>query len=379
MTDRLGGANGAARVLKPFEAFFRLEASSGVVLLGAALCALAWANSPWRASYESLWHAASAHLIVNDGLMTVFFLVVGLEVRRELHDGALSSVRTATLPLVAALGGIIVPAAIYLLVNAGLETQRGWAIPTATDIAFAVGALALLGKRVAPALRALLLSLAIADDVAAIVVIAFFYVDEAVSVPGIVVAALGLASLIALRRQGLRRAAAYLVAGIVLWAGLFIAGLHPVLAGVVTGLLMPAAAAKALEDRLHGWVAYGVMPLFALANAGITFAGLELANELAAHLVTGIVLALLLGKPVGIVAATALAVRLGWSSLPRGVSLRGIVLIGCLGGIGFTMSIFIATLAFPDPALLAAAKLAVLAASVLAGATAFLVGRHLPL
>ena len=375
MTNRLPGANGVARVLKPLETFFRVESSSSVVLLAATLCALLWANSPWRALYESLWHTASTHLVVNDGLMTVFFLVVGLEIRRELHEGALSSVRTAALPLVAAFGGIVVPGAIYLLMNAGLETQRGWAIPTATDIAFAVGALTLLGKRVAPALRALLLALAITDDVAAILVIAFFYVDEAVAVQGLAVAALGMAGLLALRRVGARHALVYLAAGAVVWAGLFAAGLHPVLAGVLTGFLMPNAAANALEKRLHPWVAYAVMPLFALANAGITFAGLELDSELSASLATGIVLGLLLGKPVGIVGATALAVRFGWCDLPPAVSFRGIVLIGCLGGIGFTMSIFIATLAFADPTLLAAAKLAVLAASALAGATALVVGR----
>ena len=348
---------------------------TGILLLGATLSALLWANSPWHSSYEFLWHSSASHLVVNDGLMTVFFLVVGLEIRRELHEGVLSSARTAALPLVAALGGIVVPAAIYLLMNAGLESSRGWAIPMATDIAFAVGALALLGKRIAPALRALLLALAVADDVAAIVVIAFFYVDETIALPGVALAILGLCGLTALRRLGARDARAYLAAGSVLWTGLLLANVHPVLAGVVTGLLMPGAAANALETRLHPWVAYGVMPLFALANAGIAFTALDLSNALAAPVIAGIVLGLVAGKPAGIVGATALAVKLGWCKLPAGVTWHGIVVIGCLGGIGFTMSIFVATLAFVEPALLDTAKLAVLAASVLAAATAFVIGR----
>jgi NhaA family Na+:H+ antiporter len=376
MIDRLRGVNRVARVLKPLEAFLRIEAASGLLLLGATLGALLWANSPWSESYRFVWHAELSHLVVNDGLMTLFFLVVGLEIRRELHDGALSTLRTAALPLVAALGGVIVPAALYLLLNARFETHTGWAVPTATDIAFAVGALALLGKRVSPAVRAVLLALAIADDVAAILVIAFFYVDG-VAPAGLALAAVGVAALLALRRRATSRSLAYFAAGAVLWAGLFGAGLHPVLAGVITGLAMPSAPANAIEKRLHPLVAYGVMPLFALANAGITFAGLDVSNAMSASLVVGIVLGLVVGKPIGIVAATAAGVRLGWCQLPPGVTLRDLVLMGCLAGIGFTMSIFIATLAFRDPALLAAAKLAVIAASALAATTAFTLGRAL--
>lgn len=374
MTNRLAGASGVARVLKPLEAFLRIETSSGLVLLAAAVCALIWANSPWHESYESLWHSELMHLVVNDGLMTLFFLVVGLEIRREIHDGALSTLHTAALPLVAAIGGIVVPAAIYLLLNATIETRAGWAIPTATDIAFAVGALALLGKRVAPALRALLLALAIVDDVAAILVIAVFYADG-VDPQGMAFAVLGIAALLVLRSRKTGHMVPYLAGGAILWMGLSRAGLHPVLAGVITGLLMPNAAANTVEQLLHPWVGYGVMPLFALANAGISFAGLELRNELSLSLVAGIVLGLLVGKPLGIVSATALGVGTGLCRLPPGLTWRDIVLMGCLGGIGFTMSIFIATLAFPDPALLAAAKLAVLAASALAAMAALVIGR----
>lgn len=376
------GSSSFARVLRPFETFLHVESASGVVLLVATLCALLWANSPWGGSYESVWHAQPGRFLINEALMTAFFLVVGLEIRREMHDGALSSVRTAALPIAAALGGIVVPAAIYLLFNASPDVRAGWAIPTATDIAFAVGVLAMLGQRVNPALRALLLALAIADDVAAIFVIAFFYADG-VGLQGVAVAAVGLAGLLLLRFLRVRVALVYLGLGVVLWLGMFDAGLHPVLAGVIVGVAMPQPPADRLETRLHPWVAYGVMPLFALANAGIGFAGLDLNDGRTWALTGSIALALFVGKPIGIVAATAIAVRLGWCTLPEGVTWRGVVLVGCLGGIGFTMSIFIATLALPDPSLLAAAKLGVITASALAGTTALMIGfrwraPHLP-
>ena len=242
-----------------------------------------------------------------------------------------------------------------------------------TDIALAVGVLALIGKRANPALRAVLLALAISDDVAAILIIAFFYA-EGIALDGAAVAALGLAGLFVLRVRHVQRTSAYLALGALLWIGLLGAGLHPVLAGVAVGVLMPHAPAGRIESKLHPWVAFGVMPLFALANAGISFGGLDLSDEVSVTLAGGIALALLVGKPVGIVSAVALAVRVRWCELPHGVTWRGIVMIGCLGGIGFTMSIFIATLAFPEASLLAAAKLGVLAASVLAGAAAWIVG-----
>jgi NhaA family Na+:H+ antiporter len=370
------GPSRVVRVLKPLEEFFRIESSSGFVLLGATLCALFWANSPWSALYGTLWHSAASHIVVNDVLMTAFFLVVGLEIRREAHEGALSSLRAATLPIAAALGGIVVPAAIYLLLNRGDEVRQGWAIPTATDIAFAVGVLTLLGNRVHPALRALLLALAIADDVAAILVIAFFYSDG-VAVSGLLVAAGGLAGLAALRRFEARRASTYLAAGAVLWLGLLLAGVHPVLAGVVVGLFMPGPTASELEHALHPWVAYGVMPLFALGNAGIAFGDVAFGDEASQLVAGGIGLALLAGKPLGIMAAAAFAVKSRVCRLPDGVTWSGMALIGCLGGIGFTMSIFIATLAFSDAALLASAKLGVLAASLLSGAAALVIGHSI--
>lgn len=362
----------AARAVGHLEAFLRIETASGIALLAATVVALLWANSPWSTSYTLVWHARTSHFVINDVLMTAFFFVVGLEIRREIREGALATLRTAALPVVAALGGIVLPAAIYLAFNGAENVRAGWAIPTATDIAFAVGVLALIGRRANPALRAVLLALAITDDVAAILIIAFFYAGG-IALNGAAIAALALAGFVALRLRHAQGAVAYFAFGVVLWIGFLYAGLHPVLAGVIVGVLMPDAAAGRLETTLHPWVAYGVMPLFALANAGVSFAGLDLGSDVSLMLAGGIALALFAGKPIGIVAAVALAVRARWCELPSGITWRGIVLVGCLGGIGFTMSIFLATLAFSE-SLLAAAKLGVLVASALAGTTAWIIG-----
>ncbi len=422
------------RVLGPLERFFHIEASSGIVLLGAAIAALLWANSPWGFLYDRLWHlpltlgvgeflfTRSLHFWINDGLMTIFFLLVGLEIRRELHEGALVDFRQAILPLAAALGGVITPALIYLALNADPVMQQGWAIPTATDIAFAIGVLTLLGRRVPPALRVLLLAIAIIDDIVAILVIAFFYSDGIAST-GLFIAAAGILGVLMFQRMGVRHALAYVAPGVVVWAGLLSAGVHPALAGVILGLLTPAIpfgsregllakAARAIEDfrertqqgeqdlhklsrpvqelkvaqreilppvvrvqlSLHPWVAYGIMPLFALANAGVNFDGLLLNPGTAGPLAAGIIAGLVLGKPLGIALVTALFVKLGWCSLPTGTGMKGIWVIGCLGGIGFTMSIFICDLAFSDPALLATAKLVVLIASTIAALAGLLLG-----
>lgn len=364
----------------------------------------------------------SLHFLINDGLMTIFFLLVGLEIRRELHEGALSNLKAAALPLMAAVGGIIAPALIYLSLAHDPHLSRGWAIPTATDIAFAMGVLALLGKRVPPALRALLLALAIIDDIAAILVIAFFY-SGGIAASGLFLAACGVAGVIVFQRVGIRSAWPYVMPGLLLWFGMLKAGIHPTLAGVVVGLLTPVAvddsepahtrAARALkefrarlrrdrhdarhlvqpvqelqraqrdmlspvvrvETALHPWVAYGIMPLFALANAGVTLAGLDFKAPSAASLGWSIGLALCLGKPLGIFLVALISVRSGLCALPATVTWRGIILIACLGGVGFTMSVFIAALAFPEDALLATAKFAVLGASVLAALTGLAVGK----
>jgi NhaA family Na+:H+ antiporter len=383
--------------------FISVEAMSGVVLLAAAAIALAWANSPWAAAYEALWHlmlslsaellpARDLHFWVNDGLMSVFFLVVGLEIRREMHDGALSDPRVATLPIVAAVGGVVIPALLYLLFNMHPPARRGWAIPTATDIAFAVGVLSLIGKAVPPTLRILLLTLAIIDDIAAILVIAFVY-SSGIAVGGLLIVAAGVLGVLLLQWLGVQAALAYVLPGAVVWCGMLHAGMQPTLAGVLLGLLTPATSAfgRAQRDRgtrratespvvrveamLHPWVAFGVMPLFALANAGVSLQGLDLSAAAPLAVGAGIVSGLVLGKPIGIVLASIAAVRLQWCTLPEGVRWTHIVLIGLLGGIGFTMSIFIANLAFDDPALLAAAKFAVLVASALAATLGLLLGR----
>ena len=377
---------------------------SGVALLATAALALAWANSPWAGAYEALWQlqlglgvaqylpAHDLRFWVNDGLMSVFFLVVGLEIRREMHDGALSDPRVATLPIIAATGGVVVPALLYVLINSHPAARRGWAIPTATDIAFAVGVLSLIGRGIPPALRLLLLTLAIIDDIAAIVVIAFFY-SSGIAAGGLLIAAAGVLGVLLLQWLGVQPAPAYVLPAAVVWFGMLRAGVHPALAGVLLGLLTPATSAfgrlprdpgarragappvESVEARLHPWVAFGIMPLFALANAGVSLQGLDLSGAAPLAVGAGIVSGLVLGKPIGIVLASIAAVRLKLCVLPAGVHWRHVVLVGLLGGIGFTMSIFIANLAFEDPRLLAAAKFAVLVASVLAATLGLLLGR----
>jgi Na+:H+ antiporter, NhaA family len=378
------------------EAFLNVETTGGVVLFAATALALLWENTAWHALYEHLWEIqlvhvgflvdidVSLHFFVNEILMTFFFFVVGLEIRREAHDGALASLKLAALPVAAAAGGVLAPALIYLGISGDPEHAGGWAVPTATDIAFAVGVLALLGKRVPPALRALLLALAIADDVAAIVIIAVVFAGG-VSLIGLAIAAAGVVLALVMRRLGVRAEIAYVLPGVVLWIGLLDAGIHPVLAGVILGLLTPMHSVRAneappavrVERLLHPWIAFVVMPLFALANAGIRLGGIDLDDPALRTLVSAVAVGLFLGKPLGIATTAWLAVRLGWCALPRGVGWGGVLVVGCLGGIGFTMAIFVATLAFPGPDSLAAAKLAVLVGSGASAALGLLLGARL--
>lgn len=412
------------RAIATFERFLHIEASSGIVLLMAAAVALIWANSPFAHSYHALWHlpvsfgignftvSQSLHFLINDGLMTVFFLVVGMEIRREIHEGALSNMRQAGLPIVAALGGVAVPALIYVALNTDPSRLRGWAVPTATDIAFAVGVLALLGRGIPSNVRVFLLALAIIDDVIAVLIIALFY-SGGLDFSGFLVAAMGIIMVLGLHRMGVGSALAYVLPGAIVWIGLLMTGAHPTLAGVALGMLTPVLplptrerpldmvvhAAQQLRDHddtkesdhlalplkqlrkgqrellppvvrvqtaLHPWVAFGIMPLFALANAGVSMDGIDLSSPGPQWVMAGIGLALVLGKPLGIVGMSWLMVRLGWGQLPPGVTWGGIILIGLLAGVGFTMSIFIAMLAFDSEALLGAAKLGVLAGSLLA-------------
>ena len=396
---------------------------SGSVLLVAAAAALIWANSPFAHGYHAFWSlpitiglgehvfSRSLHFWVNDALMTVFFLVVGMEIRREIHEGALSRLDQALLPLIAATGGVIVPALIFLSLNSDPVRVHGWAVPTATDIAFAVGTLALLGRSIPVNVRVFLLALAIIDDIIAVLIIAIFYTDG-LQYGGFAVAAVGVLAVLALQRMGIGSAPAYVVPGAVVWIGFLIAGIHPTLAGVALGLMTPARpipmrehplevvsrvlkqlrSSDAVETKdshrlqhplhelrvahrellppvsrvqtaMHPWVAYGVMPIFALANAGVSLTGTDLAGS-ARFVMFGTAVALVAGKPLGIVGASWIAVRFGWCRLAPGVSWGGVCLVGLLAGIGFTMSIFIAMLAFSNEGLLNAAKLGVLLGSL---------------
>jgi NhaA family Na+:H+ antiporter len=371
------------RALATLHHFLHVEAVSGIVLLVAAAAALLWANSPFAHSYHDVWNLPMPlrldgfaferplHFWINDALMTVFFLVVGLEIRREIHEGALSKFDQAILPVLAAFGGVVVPALIYLSFNAAPGRDHGWAIPTATDIAFAVGVLALLGKSIPGNVRVFLLALAIIDDIIAVLIIALFY-TSGLDPNGFAVAALGVLMALGFQRIGLSSAYAYIVPALIVWAGFLMAGIHPTLAGVMLGLITPVRSPSPeivppvirVETALHPWVAYAIMPLFALANAGVSFKGMDLGGG--AQLVTlGVALALCAGKPVGVIGATWIAVLTGWCRLAPGVSWGGICLIGLLAGVGFTMSIFIAMLAFTDDKLLDAAKLGVLLGSLI--------------
>lgn len=416
----------AERAFATFERFIHIEAASGVVLLAAAAIALIWANSPVAGSYHAFWHlpvsfgigafafSQSLHFWINDGLMTIFFLVVGMEIRREIHEGALSRMDQAMLPVAAAVGGVIVPALIYLALNYDGVRAQGWAVPVATDIAFAVGVLALLGRSIPSNVRVFLLAAAIIDDVIAVLIIAFFY-SGGLEPSGFLVAAVGLLLTLGLQRMGVGSALSYVVPGAIVWIGLLMTGAHPTLAGVILGLLTPAirmpmreapldALVRAAEElqsgdaiskkdvhrltkplrtlrvarremlppvvrvqtALHPWVAFGIMPLFALANAGVSLDGVDLSVGGAQYVMLGIVIGLVAGKPIGFVAATWLAVQLKWCRLPAGVTWAGVWLVGLLAGIGFTMSIFIAMLAFEDEGLVGAAKLGVLLGSLIA-------------
>jgi NhaA family Na+:H+ antiporter len=417
-----------ARVRRPLQRFLAIQAASGIILLIAAAVAIAWANSPWAPLYRELLHTPlgirvgsfaferSVEWFVNDVLMVVFFFVVGLEIRREIHHGELSTLRRAALPLAAAVGGMVAPALLYVaLAGTTGDVGRGWGVPTATDIAFAVGVLALLGDRVPPALRVLLLALAVIDDLGAILVIAIFY-SSGVSLAALGLAALGVVGVLLLQKLGVRNRGAYLLPALVCWAGTYAAGVHPTIAGVIIGMLTPVVAwvdgreaqqaleaelrrlgdgegvaalqafdfvareaqspSAALIEQLHPWVAFVIMPTFALANAGVTLDGLALTDD--TQLVAlGVVVGLALGKPLGVVAVSALVTRLGVATLPVGIGTRQLVVLGVVAGIGFTMSLFIAQLAFARPELLGAAKLGVLAASVVAGVVGWALGRAL--
>jgi NhaA family Na+:H+ antiporter len=372
------------KVLTPLQDFLHDEAAGGIVLVACAIAAVVWANSPWADTYASFWGhyltlgwgpAALTEDLqhwVNDGLMALFFFVVGLEIKRELAVGELHDPRAAALPAAAALGGVLLPAAIFLVLARG-EAMSGWGIPMATDIAFAAGVLALLGDRVPGGAKLLLLSVAIVDDIIAITVIAIFYTD-AVSLLWLAVAVVGLGAVLVLRQLGFAAIWPYVLVGIVVWVATLESGVHATIAGVALGLLTPAGdvggrnVLSLLEHRLHPWSAFLIVPLFALANAGVDFRGGLLGEAASSSLTWAIVLGLVVGKILGISAAVWLAIRTGLGKLPQGVQPAQVVGVAAVAGIGFTVSLFIADLAYDDAALTEIAKVGIFAGSLLAGA-----------
>ncbi len=374
----------AGRYITPLgEEFASVEALGGLALLLGAVAALVWANSPWSASYESFWNYEVAVGIggwsitnslqhwVNDGLMTIFFFIVGVEIKRELTEGELSDLATARLPVAAALGGMLVPAVIYIAWNPSGEATRGWGIPMATDIAFALGILALLGPRVPRGLKLFLLTLAIVDDIGAIIVIAIFY-SEGIQLAWLGGAVAVLAAVYLMRRLGAGHPLVVVLPAFVLWVCVFESGVHATIAGVALGLLIPVRTERdrvvldRLEHGLHPWTSFLIVPVFALANAGVALGPEVLRDAASSPIAWGVASGLIIGKVVGIVGVTVLAPRLRLGRLPDGVHFRQVLGVGILAGIGFTVSLFVAELAFHGTPL-ETAKIGILAASLLAG------------
>lgn len=402
-----------ARAVRPFVRFSHVEAAGGLVLVAATIVALVWANSPWKASYHDLW-ATNFRLefgsytfehdlghLVNDLLMAVFFFVVGMEIKRELVVGELRDRKAVALPAMAALGGMVVPAVLFIAFNAGGDGAKGWGIPMATDIAFALGVVALLGNRVPPAVKVLLLTLAIVDDIGAIIVIAIFYTEQ-VEFRFVVAAALIAAVVTMMHRAHVVYAPIIAIAGFALWLTVYESGIHATIAGVVLGLLTPAkplqseldaeelvnvleevddiradevrataalirgsvSACDRLIDALHPWTSYLIVPIFALANAGIELTADSFSAPTA--VLSGVVVALVAGKLIGVTLFSWLAVRLGVGKLPEGVGWRHVMGVGAVAGIGFTVSLFITGLAFDDAGIQQDAKIGILVASVIA-------------
>lgn len=422
------------KITQPINDFLHKEASGGILLIIATVIALIWANSPFAESYHHLWHTYisinagniglnySLHHWINDGLMVIFFFVVGLEIKRELLVGELSSAKKAALPIAAALGGMIFPALIYTVFNLGGEGNSGWGIPMATDIAFVVGILALLGKRVPLALKIFILALAIVDDIGAVLVIAIFYTSE-ISLISLAIALALLVLLVIMNRIGVRNLLIYVIVGIALWLAFLKSGVHATVAGVLLAFTIPASSRintkkftdetnqliqdfnnagghgtnvltnserlnivdeienncekiltplQRFEHGLHPWVSFFIMPIFALANAGVTI-GEGLSNALMHTVSIGIILGLFIGKQIGIFFFSYLSVKLNIASQPEGVSWKKIYAAAILAGIGFTMSLFIANLAFNSEELLNISKIGILSGSLLSGIIGFII------
>ncbi|KAB0684093.1 Na+/H+ antiporter NhaA [Aeromonas caviae] len=374
-----------------FKRFLKLESASGIILILAALLAIGLANSVLAQHYQSFLNTEVQVRIaaldinkplllwINDGFMAIFFLLVGLEVKREMLEGALSSRVQATFPAIAAVGGMLAPALIYSFFNYGDEaTRAGWAIPAATDIAFALGVMALLGKRVPTSLKVFLLALAIMDDLGVIIIIALFYTQQ-LSLTALAIGVVATLTLLWMNRRGEDRIGLYMLVGLVLWVAVLKSGVHATLAGVIVGFMIPlngkryASPLKHLEHVLHPWSAFLILPLFAFANAGVSLEGIYF-SALLNPLPMGIILGLFVGKPLGIFTISWLAVKSGIAQLPQGVNFRQIFAVSILCGIGFTMSMFIASLAFEHGGLDygSYSRLGILAGSTLAAVIGYI-------
>ena len=413
----------------PIQEFIHIQGISSVVLLGAAIVALIWANSPWHDSYHHVWELEltlsslklPVHEWINDALMALFFFLVGMEIKHEIAHGELADIRKASLPIFGALGGMIVPALLFIALNFRQPGQHGWGVPMATDIAFSLGVLGMV-KGIPSELKVFLLTLAIADDIGAIMVIAFFYTNT-LHVRALFVGAFILLVMYFLHRIGVTRSIVYVVLGCAFWLAILRSGIHATIAGVILGFLVPTspllsldqfqeigldmmkrfrsaraagdmttayrllgsfdqllnateAESERLTRQLNDWVSFLVLPLFALSNAGVTFSVGAARGLLTSHIAWGIVVGLVLGKPLGIVGFSKLAVKLGLAKLPTGVNWVQMSAVGILAGIGFTVSIFISSLAFEDAAQLMEAKTAVLGASLVAGLAGYFALRH---
>lgn len=421
-------------LLKPINEFLHQEASGGIILMICTVIALVWANSSWSDSYHHLWHTHltmnlgsllsldyTIHHWINDGLMAIFFFTVGLEIKRELLVGELSSLQKASLPIAGAIGGMVAPALFYVIFNSGGEGVNGWGIPMATDIAFVVGIMALLGPRIPLTLKIFVLALAIADDIGAVLVIAIFYTAE-ISITALIIAGIVLVILAVLNKLGTKSLIPYTILGIILWLAFLKSGIHATIAGVLLAFTIPASSRyntqkfsdkikqliskfdssgeesenvlsnqnrqtsvmaieescekvltplQRFEHGLHPWVAFLIIPVFALANAGVTLAGLDILAALFSPISLGIIIGLFVGKQFGIFAFSFVAVKMKFASLPEGVNWKNLYGAGILAGIGFTMSLFIAGLAFNDPNLIDLSKIGVLTGSLLSGIVGF--------
>jgi len=371
-----------ARALDPVAEFLRAEAGGGFALLAAALAALLWVNLAGASGYESLWStelrigigdAAITEDLrhwVNDGLMAVFFFFIALEIKRELVTGDLRRPKAAALPVLAALGGVLLPALVFLALAGGGEAARGWGIPMATDAAFAVGVLAILGDRVGVGVKLFLITIAVVDDVAAICVIAVAYSSD-LSLGWLAGALAALGAVVLMRRSGFVRALAYVPVGLFAWVAMLESGVHATIAGVALALLTPAHPVRGrkvleeLESRIHPYTSFLILPLFALANAGVELGGSGLSDASGRQIGLAVAVGLVAGKFIGIAGATAAALRFRVGTLPAGVDRRGFLGAAALGGIGFTVSLFIAPLAYSDPTLADGAKIGILAGSLI--------------